>query len=96
MEERFWGTNPSMETRHDSNERIDKKVRQNQVLSVLTHPMTAKECAVEMYVHGFTRNDDRNNAAPRLTEMTEDGRVEIIGKTRCRYSGKTVTVYRRT
>ena len=48
-----------------------------------------------MYKRGYTDNDDRNNAAPRLTEMAQQGTVDTIGKTRCSYTGKTVTVYQR-
>lgn len=95
MVERLAGEMTTLDTRHDSHEEVDKKKRERQVLEVLTHPMTAQEVAIEMYLMGYTRNTDRNNAAPRLTELAKDGRVEIIGKTRCKYSGRTVSVYRR-
>ena len=72
MEERMYGTNPMMENRRESNEKVDRKV---------------------MKIKGYTNNDDRNNAAPRLTELCISGEVEPVGKKKCQYTGKMVTVY---
>ena len=93
--EREIGEDVTLTTRHEANEKIDKAKRQRQILTILTRPMTAKEVAVEMYRQGLTDSADRNNAAPRLTEMSKDGRVEPVGKKRCSYTGKTVAVYAR-
>lgn len=95
MVERLNGEMATLDTRHDSNEEVDRAKRIAQVLEILTHPMTAQEVAIEMYLNGYTRNTDRNNAAPRLTELAKEGRVEVIGKTKCKYSHKMVSVYRR-
>lgn len=83
-------------TRAMSHERVDKTLRQRQVLDILYRPMTAKEVAVAMFATGLTPNAERNNAAPRLTELRDKGLVEVIGKKRCSYTGKIVAVYRRT
>lgn len=41
------------------------------------------------------RTDERNFSAPRLTELAQKGVVDVIGKKRCEYTGKTVGVYER-
>ena len=95
MIERMAGEQITLETMHDSFEAVDKKKRQRQVLQILTHPMTASEVAAEMQRLGYVRYFDRNNAAPRLTELCQLGIVDTIGKKRDPLTGKTVTVYRR-
>ena len=96
MEKRQYGTNPMAENKHDSNESINKSLRYRQIKSILRtrkRGLTAKQIAVIMYRNGYTQNEDRNNASPRLTELCEKGIVEPIGKTLCEYTGKKVTVY---
>ena len=56
--------------------------------------LTAKQIAILMYKKGYTPTDERNYSAPRLTELCINGEVEIIGKTKCEYSGKKVSVYK--
>ena len=57
--------------------------------------MTAKEIAVAMKRKGYTQNDDRNNAAPRLTELEMIHHlVVVVGKKKCKYSNKMVSVYK--
>ena len=51
--------------------------------------MTAREIAYEL---GFL---ERNATAPRLSEMQDNGVVEIVGKKIDRVTKKTVSVYRR-
>lgn len=46
-----------------------------------------------MCLSGYIPTSERNYASPRLTEMCRMGMVEPVGKTRCTYTGKTVTVY---
>jgi hypothetical protein len=96
MEKRNYGTNPMAECRRDAHDTVDKNKRYRQIKQILkTHKrgLTAKEIAVLMYRKGLTPNTDRNNAAPRLTELCENGFVEPIGKKLCKYTGKKVTVY---
>lgn len=95
MEERNYGENTSLETRHESYQKVDKRKRYMQIKQILKEygSLTAKQIAILMNKKGFTSNDDRNNSAPRLTELCIAGEVEIIGKTKCEYTGKTVSVY---
>lgn len=97
METRNYIFEPTcLETKIDSYNQINVKQRQEQVLEVLGDEMlTAKEIAVRMYEKGYTNNDDRNNASPRLNELLNQDLVEIYGKKTCEYSGKTVAVFRK-
>lgn len=97
METRNYIFEPTcLETKIDSYNQIDAKQRQEQVLEVLgNETLTAKEIAVRMYEKGYTNNDDRNNASPRLNELLNQDLVEIYGKKTCEYSGKTVAVFRK-
>ena len=97
METRNYIFEPTcLETKIDSYNQIDAKQRQEQVLEVLgDETLTAKEIAVRMYEKGYTNNDDRNNASPRLNELLNQDLVEIYGKKTCKYSGKTVAVFRK-
>ena len=42
---------------------------------------------------GLTPSDDRNYAAPRITELCKMGVLEAVGKTKCEYTGKTVALF---
>ena len=93
---RQYGECPTLETRHDSNETVDRQKRYREILEILNkfkQGLTAKEIAVAMKRMGYTKTDERNLSAPRLTELCAMGFVEPLGKTKCKYSGKTVTVY---
>ena len=94
---RMPGTNPTIETRHDSHEEVlpDKQRRYKQIVELLREkgPMTAKECAVAMFEKGYSKTAERNVSAPRLNELSDIGVVEPIGKKKCIYTGKTVAVY---
>ena len=57
--------------------------------------MTAKEIANEMYMRGMIPTNERNFTSPRITEMLRDGRIEPVGKKKCDWTGKTVTVFKR-
>lgn len=84
-----------MEARAAANETVDRQTRYRQIIECLEDrgPSTAKEIAVWMCLAGQATTSDRNLSAPRLTELCETGMVEPVGKTKCRYTGKTVTVY---
>lgn len=97
IELRRYGTNPSLETRAEANETVDKKKRYKQIIEILKDnkdPMTAKEISVEMYKRGYTPTSERNFSSPRITEMLKKGIIDVIGKKKCRFTGKTVTVYK--
>lgn len=94
-EKRNPGEVPTLETRHDAYETVDKQVRYNQIIECLTERprLTAKEIAVMMKNKGYIPTDERNFAAPRLTEMSKKGMVEPVGKKVCQWTGKKVAVY---
>lgn len=94
FERRSYGENPTIETRHESHEKVDKKKRYRQIIDILDgKELTAKEVAVEMFRRGYIPTTERNFASPRLTELTEQGVVEPVGKKICKWTGKKVAVY---
>ncbi len=86
----------TIETRRESNEKVNKKAREQQVLEILSDGMerTAREVAFEMCERGFTNNYERNNASPRLTDLLEDRKVMVVGRELDQLTGKKVAVYR--
>ena len=99
MIQREYGEAPSLECRHDSYEITDKQRRRREILFVMQDAsgnnkiMTAMEVANELLAHGFVNRLDRNNAAPRLTEMCQDGTVDEVGKKKDKWTGRMVTCY---
>ena len=97
MIERRAGEIPTLDTRGEANETVDREKRYKQIIEIMQEnglPMTAKEIAVSMWSRGYTPTDERNFSAPRLTELSKKGIVEPCGKEKCIYTGKTVAVYR--
>lgn len=95
IEMRLPGEIPTIETRAESNALVAKEKRYQQILEVLREygPMTAKEVAVKLATKGYVPDAERNWSSPRLTEMSQRGLVEPIGKKKCKYTGRTVSVY---
>ena len=95
MERRMAGEVTTYETRSEAEASVDKQKRYKQIIECLKEngELTAKECAVEMMKKGYIPTAERNYAAPRLTEMSQHGLVEPVGKKVCSYSGKSVAVY---
>ena len=95
MEARRYGEDPRLEAREEANKAVDRQKRYRQILDCLEErgASTAKQVAVWMCLSGYIPTSERNYTAPRLTEMCRMGMVEPVGKTRCTYTGKTVTVY---
>ena len=87
----------TMETRQLSFEDIKEKKqkRYEQILERLDNPKTAKEIAVELYELGEIPSTERNYTAPRLTELTALGKVKVIDKVRCNWTGKLVALYQK-
>ena len=75
---------------------LKTKVRYEQILDRLNKPKTAKEIAVELFELGVIPSTERNYTAPRLTELENKGIVQVIGKKKCKYTGKMVAVYQKT
>ncbi len=97
MEERLPGELVTFTTRSLSNESVDREKRYKQIISILkdaNRPMTAKEISVEMYKRGFTPTSERNFSSPRITELLRNGTLDVVGKKKCKFTGKTVTVYK--
>lgn len=94
MEERRYGEYTTLETRNEAHEQVDKSKRYKEILECLgKEKLTAKEIAVEMFKKGYIPTTERNFTAPRLTELSQKGIVEPVGKKKCQYTGKTVAVY---
>ena len=84
----------TFDTRGEANESVDRVKRYTQIIECLKEKdMTAKEIAVRMYEKGYIPTDERNFAAPRLTELSQRGIVEPVGKKLCMFTGKAVAVY---
>ncbi|HBL84344.1 MAG: hypothetical protein A2Y17_05055 [Clostridiales bacterium GWF2_38_85] len=69
--------------------------RQKTVLAILQEcgDMTAQEIASELHSRGITPPDERNFAAPRLTELADTELVQAVGKKLCGKTGRKVTVW---
>lgn len=96
MTPRNYGESTTIECRHDSHEQVNKQKRRKEILEIMQAekvPMTAMEIAEQLFALGYVKMLDRNNAAPRMTEMSLDGTVEPVGKKKCKFTGKTVTAY---
>lgn len=95
MIHREYGEATTLECRAESHEKVDKAKRRREILFIMkgNRIMTAMEVANELLNHGFVNRLDRNNAAPRLTEMCQDGTVDVVGKKKDRWTGKMVTCY---
>ena len=93
--ERRVGEIPTLDTRAEANESVDRNKRYAQIIACLkeTSPMTAKAIAVRMMLKGDIPTSERNFTSPRLTEMCNMGIVEQAGKVRCPYTGRTVATF---
>ena len=96
---REYGESTTLECRHDSHMATDKQKRRREILFIMQDAegnnriMTAMEIADELFTHGFVNRVDRNCAAPRLTEMCQDGTIDVVGKKKCRTTNRMVTAY---
>lgn len=94
MERARRGEIVTLETRGESEEKVNKALRYKQIIEFLRlQDGTAKECAVYMQQKGYIPTSERNFTAPRLTELSKKGVVEPIGKKLCKYTGRKVAVY---
>lgn len=84
------------DNRAEANENVPRTLRYAQILDVLgDREMTARQIAMEMWARGMIPTSERNFTAPRLTEMSRDGRVEPCGYTQDEWTHKNVTLYRK-
>lgn len=95
MIKRRFGEITTMDTRSEANDSVNKSLRYSQIIECLRErpEMTAKEIAVRMCEKGYIPTTERNFTAPRLTEMSQRGIVEPVGKKKCIFTGRKVAVY---
>lgn len=83
------------QTRRESHSAVNKNKLYSLILEQLKYQdMTAREIAVVLYRHGLVLTPARQQVQPRLTELVQDGRVEVVGKRLDTLTGKHVAVYR--
>ena len=84
------------ENRNFANIEVNKQKRYSQILEILEdREMTAKEISVDMFLKGYIPTSERNFTSPRLTELLRNGIVKVVGKKRCSWTNKMVSVYKR-
>lgn len=97
ISERRIGERITFTTRAIANSIVDKKGMYEKILEIMKKfdkPMSAKDIAVELFKRGLTPDDSRQQVAPRLTELSRQGKIEPVGdKQRDNYSGIRVSVY---
>jgi predicted ArsR family transcriptional regulator len=85
------------ETRRESYDKIRRSLtlRQKTVLAILRElgDLTAREVADTLCFLRVTPTNERNFAAPRLTELAEKGLIQAVRKKICKKTGRTVTVW---
>jgi hypothetical protein len=85
------------ETRRESHQagKPDAAARRRVILEILTESggMTAREVVGELHRRGLTPTDERNYAAPRLTELYKAGKIRTTGKKPCPQTGRNVVVW---
>ena len=96
FKKRLFGEITSFITRKESYDGVNRFKRYNQIKEILANwgELTAKQVAIIMYRKGYIPTSERNFTAPRLTELCISGEVEVVGKTKCEFTGKTVSVYK--
>ncbi len=92
---RRMGVDVSAETEMLSEELTDKQKKYKQIVEILTEanePMTDREIARAMKQKGYIGYEERNAAAPRVTELIKEGRLEAIGKKKDSITDRMVRV----
>lgn len=83
------------QTRRESHSTVNKNKMYGLILEQLKYQdMTAREVAVVLYRHRLVLTPARQQVQPRLTELVQSGRVEVVGKRLDSLTGKRVAVYR--
>lgn len=95
IEPRRYGELTTFDTRAAANETVDRQTRYKQIIEILgDRGLTAKEIAYILYHKKAIPSPERNFTAPRLTELSNKGVVEVIGKKTCAWTGRKVAVYK--
>lgn len=83
------------ETRRESHENTDKSGMSQKVLEVFKDKkLTAREAAAEMYEKGYIPYPARAVIQPRITELVESGKLEVVEKKKDIVTDRKVAVYR--
>lgn len=84
------------ETRRESYEKLDSATLRQNILNVLSNEwaISAKDIAVILHSQHLIPYPVRQAVAPRLTELVEEGLVEVSGKTYDTETERSVAVYR--
>lgn len=83
------------QTRRASNQEVRRDKKNRMILEQLSYgPATAREIAVILHRQGRTLTEERNETAPRLTEMMQNGIVEVCGKRKDSKTGRKAAIYR--
>lgn len=83
------------QTRKASHDATDKVSLSNRVLAVLRgKTLTAREIAQEMHKRGFIPFPERAVIQPRITELVQAEKIEVVGKKRDEVMQRTVAAYR--
>ena len=83
------------QTRRESNQQADRKTMHKLVLDQLSYgDMTAREIGAVLYRHGLVLTPSRQQVQPRLTELVQDGLIEVVGKRLDSVTKRRVAVYR--
>lgn len=86
----------SEETRAESFRDLEIEEKQKQVLACLgNEEMTVREVLKEMLRRGYTKMNDRNEVAPRMTELFQKRQLVIVAKRIDEETGKSTAVYRK-
>ena len=87
------------ETRREAHEAIKpkKESRKSLILGALSNMMqaSANDIARALNHAGYIPYPDRNFVQPRLNELEKTGMVEVVGKKKDPFTGRTVAVYER-
>lgn len=82
--------NITKETRKESYERVDKNKRYKQFLELLSKHDKGLTVREIMQIE----NLERNQVAPRMTELVNMGKVLVVGKKMDVVTGKNIAVYK--
>lgn len=84
------------QTRRESYENLDTATINSRIIDILRGglPMTAREVAEQMCQKRYIPYPVRQAVAPRLTELEDEGIVEVYGKVKDEKTGRTVATYR--
>lgn len=83
------------QTRRESNQEVCRDKKNRMILDQLAYgPATAREVAIALHTQGLTLTEERNETAPRLTEMMQEGIVEVCGKRKDSKTGRRAAIYK--